>query len=266
MHALISSRKGRFVAALATAALAALLGVSTASATVTTTNLVANGGFTANAAGFDNYPYYVGGTGNNPPNPPSITDWTSVNGSSAVPAKFGTGVNFAPASISGTAPFGPGSFVFAFLQGAGTSIYQDVSGLTVGQTYSVSYLAAGENHQGLTGTNDNLEQLTASITNGSQVDGSLVSTDSLSTSTMNNIWFTQQLFGFTASAPTETLTFLNSSPASIDSAVDVSSVVIDPIGSAPGPVSVPEPASGLLLLPACAGALLLRNRRRLRRA
>ncbi len=259
MYTLFSSRKGVFAAALAAAALMAILGVRSASATVT--NLVANGNFTANAAGFDNYPYYVGGTGNNPPNPPSIADWVSVNGNAGAPS-VGTGVNFAPASISGTAPFGPGSFVFAFLQGTGTSISQPVSGLTVGQSYSVSYVAAGQNSQGRTGSNDNLEQLTASIANGSQIDGSLVSTDSLNTNTMNNIWFTQQLFGFTASASTETLMFANSSPTTIDSAVDVSSVVLDPLTTAP----VPEPASWMLLLSACGGGLLLLNSRRLRRA
>ncbi len=254
MYTLTHSRKGLFVAALATAALPIMLGVGSASATVT--NLVANGDFTANAAGFVNYPYYVGGTGIDPPNPPSITDWTSVNGTSGAPT-VGTGVNFAPASTGGTAPFGPGSYVFAFLQGAGTSISQAVGGLTVGQAYSVSYAAAGRNSQGR--TNDNPEQLTASITNGSQVDGTLVSSD---TTNMSNIWFTEQLFGFTASASTEKLTFLNSSPATLDTAVDVGSVVIDPISTAP----VPEPASWMLFVSACAGGLLLLNPRRLRRA
>ena len=259
MYTSISSRKGTFVAALAAAALAAMLGVNTVSATATTTvtNLVANGDFTANAAGFDNFPYYIGGTGNNPTNPASITDWVSVNGNSGAPST-GTGVNFAPGSsgLPATAPFGPGSFVFAFLQGAGSSISQAVSGLTVGQSYTVSYLAAGRMDS--SSANDAQEQLTASVTNGSQVDGSLVSNDSTN---MTSNWFTQQLFGFTASASTETLMFANSSPSTFDTTVDVGSVVLDPITSA-----VPEPASWMLLLSACAGGLLLLNPRRLRRA
>lgn len=177
MGASIFSRNGSFMAAVAAAALAAMLGVKPASA-ITVTNLVSNGNFTVNAAGFMNYPYYVGGTSAiNPPNPASIADWVSVNGALGS-LHDGTGLNFAPAAISGTAPFGPATLVFAFIQGAGSSLSQAVSGLTVGQSYSVSYLAAGRNSEGANPTDDPQEQLTTSISNGTRVDGSLVSNDS----------------------------------------------------------------------------------------
>ena len=255
MYMSISSRKGAFVAALAAAALAAMLGVKPASATTTVTNLVANGDFSANAASFAS-PGYVGGS-----NPASITDWVSVDGNSTGGTN-GTGVNFAAGSGSG-APFGPQSgFAFAFLQGAGTSISQAVSGLTVGQAYSVSYLAASRYDPNtvtpITQADLDAQALTATITNGSQTDGSLMSTDSNTAAgtVMTPNFFELQLFGFTASAGTETLTFTNSSPSTYDTTVDVSGVVIDPINSA-----VPEPAT-LVLVGVMGVGLLLGARKR----
>ena len=255
MYTSISSRKGAFVAALAAAALAAMLGIKPASATTTVTNLVANGDFSANAASFTTFPGTVGGG-----NPATITDWASVNGTAGAPTNA-TGVNFAAGSGSG-APFGPQSgFAFAFLQGAGTSISQAVSGLTVGQAYSVSYLAASRYDPNtvtpITQADLDAQALTATITNGSQTDGSLMSTDSNTAAgtVMTPNFFQLQLFGFTASAGTETLTFTNSSPSTYDTTVDVSGVVIDPINSA-----VPEPATLGLLALGGLGLLLLKRR------
>ncbi len=260
MYASISSRKGTFVAALATTALTAMLGVNSASAT-TTTNLVANGDFTANAANFQTFPGYTGGTGN----ASAITDWTTTVGYATTTDN--TGINLLSQGGNGSpAAFQPQNFVFAFMQGAGTGLFQQIGGLTVGQAYSVSYLAASRYDPSSTVTSADLtaQALTASVTNGSQTDGSLVSngTNTAPGTVMVPNFFKLQLFGFTASATSEMLSFTNSSPATFDSAVDISGVVIDPINSS----AVPEPASWMLLLSACAGGLLLLNPRRLRRA
>ena len=259
MYTSISSRRGTFVAALATAALTAMLGVNSASATATT-NLVANGDFTANAADFQQGVGYTGVTGN----ASAITDWTTTVGYAATTDN--TGINLLSNGGNGSpAAFQPDNFVFAFMQGTGTGLFQQINGLTVGQAYSVSYLAASRyNNPTITSAQMEQQALTATVTNGSQTDGSLTST-STNTATgtiMGPGFFQLQLFGFTASATSETLSFMNSSPASFDSAVDISGVVIDPINYA----AVPEPASWMLLLSACAGGLLLLSPRRLRRA
>jgi hypothetical protein len=256
MYALISSRKGAFVGALATAALAAILGVQPVSATTTVTNLVANGDFTANAADFQTFPGYTGGSGN----ATAITDWTTVAGYAA--STDNTGINLLSNGGNGSpAAFQPQNFVFAFMQGAGTGLFQQISGLTVGQAYSVSYLAASRYDPSSTITSADLtaQALTASVTNGSQTDGSLVSngTNTAPGTVMVPNFFELQLFGFTASATSEMLSFTNSSPATFDSAVDISGVVIDPINSA----AVPEPASWMLLAASVGGLLVLRPRR-----
>lgn len=261
MYTSISSRKGALVGALATAALVAMLGVKPVSATTTSvTNLVANGDFTANAADFQTSPGYAGATGN----ATSITGWTTIIGDGNYTNNVG--INLLSSGGTGSpAYFQPQNFVFAFLQGAGTGLFQQLNGLTVGQAYSVSYLAGARYDPSNTVTSADLaaQALTATVTNGSQVDGSLTST---STNTapgtiMVTNFFEGQLFGFTASATSETLTLTNSSPTTFDSAVGISGVVVDPISSA-----VPEPASWMLLLSACAGGLLLLSPRRLRRA
>ena len=259
MYASISSRKGTFAAAVATAALTAMLGVNSASATAT--NLVANGDFTANAGNFQTFPGYTGATGN----ASAITDWTTTVGYASTTDN--TGINLLSQGGPGSpAAFQPQNFVFAFMQGAGTGLFQQIGGLTVGQAYSVSYLAGSRNDPSSTITSADLtaQALTATVTNGSQIDGSLTSngTNTAPGTVMVPNFFELQLFGFTASATSEMLSFTNSSPATFDSAVDISGVVVDPIGSA----AVPEPASWMLLLSACAGGLLLLNPRRLRRA
>ena len=261
MYTSISSRKGAFLGAVATAALVAILGARPASATTTSvTNLVANGDFTANAGNFQTFPGYAGATGN----APSITDWTTIIGDGNYTNNVG--INLLSNGGAGSpAAFQPQNFVFAFLQGAGTGLFQQLSGLTVGQAYSVSYLAASRNDPSATVTSADLtaQALTATVTNGTLIDGSLTSngTNTAAGTVMVPNFFELQLFGFTASATSETLTLTNSSPTTFDSAVDISGVVVDPISSA-----VPEPASWMLLLSACAGGLLLLSPRRLRRA
>ncbi len=232
--------------ALATAAMASMLGVSQVSATNTVTNLVANGNFTANAGLFSAFPGYVGGS-----NPASITDWTSFNGNA--PTTDNTGIN-----LDSGAPFSPDTFVFAFMQGSGSGLSQQISGLTVGQAYSVTYLAASRDNGQLTAAQNEAQALTASVASGTQIDGSLMSTSSNTApgTVMVPNFFETQLFGFTASASTETLTFTNTSSSAYDTTVDVSGVVIDPISAA-----VPEPASLAMLGISAVGLLLLKRRR-----
>ena len=262
MYTSIPSRKGALVGALATTALVAMLGVKPVSATTTSvTNLVANGDFTANAADFQTFPGYAGATGN----AASIADWTTIIGDGNYTNNVG--INLLSSGGPGSpAAFQPQNFVFAFLQGAGTGLFQQLNGLTVGQAYSVSYLAGARYDPSNTVTSADLaaQALTASVTNGSQVDGSLTSTstNTVPGTIMVTNFFEGQLFGFTASATSETLTLTNSSPTTFDSAVGISGVVVDPINTA----AVPEPASWMLLLSACAGGLVLLNPRRLRRA
>ena len=242
----IFSYKRAFMAALATAAMASMLGVSPASATNTVTNLVANGNFIDNAGAFGAFPGYVGGS-----NPASITDWTSIIGNA--PTTDNTGIN-----LDGGAPFSPDTFVFAFMQGSGSGLSQQIGGLTVGQAYTVSYLAASRDNGQLTVAQNAAQALTASVTNGSQVDGSLMSTGSNTApgTVMVPNFFETQLFGFTASASTETLTFTNSSSSTYDTTVDVSGVVIDPMSTA-----VPEPASLAILGISAVGLLLFKRRK-----
>ncbi len=246
MYISMFSRKGAFVSALATAAMAAMLGVNPVSAT-SVTNLVTNGDFVDNAGLFSTFPGYIGDGSN----PTSITGWTSVAG--YAPTTDNTGIN-----LDSGAPFSPDTFVFAFMQGTGTSLFQQINNLTVGQAYSVTYLAASRDNGQNTAAQNQAQALTATITNGPQIDGSLMSTaaNSAPGTVMVPNFFETQLFGFTASATSETLSFTNTSPSSFDSTVDIAGVVIDPIAT----TATPEPSAVALIGLGCAGMLLLKRR------
>ena len=94
---------------------------------------VRNGDFSANAAGFTDYPGYVGGN-----NPASVAEWTFSRISDGSMGINGVGL---------WTPFGPGNqsaaTYYGFLQSGGTQFSQDLSGrLQAQRSYRISYLAA----------------------------------------------------------------------------------------------------------------------------
>ena len=92
-------------------------------------SLITNGSFEANS--FTTYPGYVGGDNG------FITGWTSNNNNSGLNPAAGD-----PFDNNGVSPDGGN---VAFLQSAGgstatpTTLYQQLTGLTIGQVYSVSF-------------------------------------------------------------------------------------------------------------------------------
>ncbi|MGC8559530.1 MAG: G1 family glutamic endopeptidase [Phycisphaerae bacterium] len=188
-------------------------------------NYAVNGNFTANASFYSAYPGYDAGTTANPSAP---TDWTALGN---------VGVN-GGGTRQTNSPFAPsnaGSVTFAFLQGAGSSISQQLTGLTIGQKYLVSYAAAARN-------GDTSVDLTASVlgTSGQHINSALAENG-----------FTNESFSFIADASTATLEFLNSSGAG-DLTADVTDVSV---------TAVPEPAT-LALFGICGAGLLLVRRKR----
>jgi hypothetical protein len=97
---------------------------------------VRNGDFAANAAGFTEYPGYIGGGGSNPD---TIDSWVFSNN--------GSGGNAGINGVGLSTPFGPSNQTattyYGFLQQGGTQFSQDLTGRLQGQrSYRISYLAA----------------------------------------------------------------------------------------------------------------------------
>ncbi len=94
--------------------------------------MIVNGSFLANAAGYITFPGYNGGT-----NPASISSWTGF------PDEGGKGLN-GSATTAGT-PFAPtnsGGNTYAFVQGGGGAIYQPIA-LAANTAYTLSIDIAG---------------------------------------------------------------------------------------------------------------------------
>jgi hypothetical protein len=94
-------------------------------------NLVANGDFTANAAGYTTFPGYNGGA-----NPATIASWTGYTDES------GKGLNGALTGFGNV--FGPvndGGYTYAFIQNPG-ALYQFLP-LAVSTTYTLDFDVAG---------------------------------------------------------------------------------------------------------------------------
>jgi hypothetical protein len=117
-------------------------------------NLVLNGDFTANAAGFTAWPGYVGF---NSINPSAITDWGNSVG--------GCGLN---GSATAATVFGPttqnGYSAFAFIQGYVGALTQNLPTLAVNTTYVLSFDVAGRG-----GNNESGELFRVQIGDATQV-------------------------------------------------------------------------------------------------
>jgi hypothetical protein len=215
--------------AMASVAVAGM--VSPAAATI----IVANGGFQDNAADFDTDPGYVGGG-----NPTSITSWTSSVG-------FGHGIN-GPAGASSD-PFYDNGLTstnddVAFIQSGGLTLSQLITGLTIGQTYELTFEYNARNN------------------NDTPRPGLIVSVgdDSVATGQIDPVnvagVFTNPFYGgsllFTAGAASETLTIQKVDIVTGDSTALFDNFEIQ---------VVPEP-SGLALLGFATVALWCCKRRR----
>ena len=168
-------------------------------------NLVVNGNFSANASSFTGWPGYAswtsifGGLETNP----AITGW-SMN-------QFGAGVNgkdtFSTFPTPGPiVPFGPSvqqaspDRNWAFMQGAGTAIYQVIN-VIPGVEYTVSFEAAGRGGDPANGG--------AYAYNGTLgVDAAGVAGGFFSKS-YSDVNFVPDSFTFTTSLPTATIVFQN---------------------------------------------------------
>ena len=206
-------------------------------------NYAINGNFTANASFYSgNNGYDDSGAHTTPtsatPNPSAPTDWTEILAPSST---GGIGVNGDGTRLS-SSPFGPsnaGSVTYAFLQGAGNGISQQLTDLTIGQKYLVSYAAAARN-------GDASVDLTASV-----LGSSGTTLNDLINTTLSQSDFTDESFSFIADASTATLEFINSSGAG-DLTADVTDISV---------TAVPEPAALALLGMGGAALLLVRRKR-----
>ena len=128
-------------------------------------------------------------------------------------------------------------------------VTQTLSGLTVGDTYSLSFWSMS-NHDG----NGFLQDWT--VTFGGQTETSLQTTPNADNST--GTWV-QSLMGFTATSTSQTLTFVATYlPGSVPEMLNLDGVVLQDI------TPVPEPSSWALLLAGLGGALAVARLRRSR--
>ena len=210
-------------------------------------NYAVNGNFTANAAFYSgNNGYDDSGAHTTPtsatPNPSAPTDWTEILAPSST---GGIGVNGDGTRLSSSpfAPLNAGSVTYAFLQGAGNGISQQLTGLTIGQKYLVSYAAAARN-------GETTVDLTASV-----LDSSGTTLNDLINTALADNGFANESFSFIADASTATLEFLNTSGPG-DLTADVTDISVTAEQE-----PVPEPASLALLGMGGAALLLVRRKR-----
>ena len=186
-------------------------------------NLVTNGNFTSNAAGFTNWPGYVGGS-----NPTNIPGWTQISGPAG-----GYGVNGAGTVTSIFGPVNTGGNTFGFIQGTGKTLAQNLPSLAVNTSYILSFLAAARNQSG-----ESNDVFKVQIGDGASVfvtSGNVVAT---------NAAFQNFSYPFTTPASfsgTPSLQLSNASPAG-DHTVDFTSLSVLPANVAS--LVVFTPASG----------------------
>jgi hypothetical protein len=196
--------------------------------------LVVNGDFEADTAGFVVWPGYVGGN-----NPAEIPSWTGTGG---------RGINPVVPGGAGDAPFrdnGGNTTSIAFLQG-NSSIQQVLSGFTVGQDYVLSLDFNSRNCCG--------DFPTAVIMLNDQVAGSSAelfpAPGSVPPVGGANPWYHADI-EFTAPVDTITLTISAAPSAGGDATLIVDNVSVEP---------VPEPSTVCLALAGLALVCVWRRR------
>ncbi|MDA8376420.1 MAG: PEP-CTERM sorting domain-containing protein [Planctomycetia bacterium] len=240
----VISRGGCIAAmALAVAAVAGLAGTASA-------NMIQNGDFSANGASFLVWPGYSGesGTYNGNPytNPAAPTDWTvftvgngtwepGVNGTSGTAPNAAYGAPFTPTTLNL-----PDNSYYGIMQFTGDYLSQTVA-TTAGESYTLSYLAAGRNidSTGLDVLNVVLTDAINSNTITTQVPG------------ISQAQFNPFTLTFTATSASTNVEFLNNSTNS-NNTVEIANVAMAP---------VPEPATLGVFAIGGLGLLLLKRRK-----
>ncbi len=181
----------------------------------TSTSMITNGVFSANATAYTTAPGYSSGV-----NPTAPTGWAASGGDIGV-----NGPDTGFYGDSGYEPFAPKSTAgvsdFSFLQGKGAFIGQTVA-TTRGKTYMLAFDSASRAEYPLAV----LEVILTNETNGSQI--------TTLTPTITDTIFMPFFINFTATSGSTSIEFLNNSLPGIDATVDISNVSL---------VAVPESAT-----------------------
>ena len=226
--------KRSFYLTLLTAAALSSLGKTNASAQ-TTTNLIQNGDFSANAAGFVTFPGYLG-SGSNPTTIPDFVSSSSNGGNVGLngTGTDGAGSAFAPDGYGN--PAFPSPSVFLFIQEAGTAT-QSIN-LIAGDMYTISFLAAPRARNNGTAS--------VTLSNGSNT----IYTTAVPDTSVGGTVFTQITANFTApttltGSSTLMLDNLGGEASSPDFTEDFANLSL--IDNSPPAAAMPEPSTYALL-------------------
>jgi hypothetical protein len=249
----------RQIPSLALAALA-MFGARSAAAQ----NLVTNGSFTQ----FSSTPtssFQFGTAGYTPPQ--TLTDWTSTGynfvflpSSTAATGEYGAlslwSPVSSPASANGFTNASPtgGNFVAADGDYQTASITQTINGLTIGQTYAVSFAWAGAQQSGAGYTSATSDYWTVSLLNTVASTSQSFNTPTVTVAGEGFSGWMNQSFQFTATNTSEELSFLATGTPAVPPFALLANVSM----------TVPEPSGLALTATAIAGLVVLCRRRRVR--
>jgi len=227
--------------ALKILAVVTLLGAASFAATIVNSNFSAVSGNGCGAAyGGNGYVYQVDSAGNScivSGNPQQNLNgalgigWTFADSSAWTPDNgLGDGLTLA------NSPFNPPSFSTpygtfsqaAFLQGAGSSVSQTITGLVVNQTYNLSFLVGSRN---------------ANVDNGTQIVNVIMGGSQIWTSGLlsNGTPFTLENVSFTATSSSEVLEF-----EGVEAGDHTAFITDTKIAATPEPVTLVLFGSGLV--------------------
>jgi hypothetical protein len=213
-------------------------------------NLVLNGGFESTTAGAGQLGYNTEATGWSTSGYNFLFTPGSADTTGAV-GQYGSlylwGPNDGSANgLPATSPAG-GNYIGADGAYQVGAISQTISGLTVGQTYALSFYWAGVQQYGFTG--DTTENWTASLGSQSQT------TTTVTPVSHGFSGWIAQTFDYTATSTSETLSFLATGTPSGEPPFSL----LDGVSLSAVPESATMWVSVFVLLPVC--GLMLRNRR-----
>ena len=224
-------------------------------------DLITNGGFEQTTSGPGQFDYQTKATG-----------WTSASSSynfifgsgtadtTGSPGQYGNIKLWGPGtgSANGLPASSPNGGNFVAADGAFNTgpIQQTISGLTVGDTYAVSFFWAGAQQSGFTGPTT--EQWNVSLGSQSQ------STAVVSNASHGFTGWMQQTLDFTATNSSEVLSFLAAgTPNGVPPFALLDGVSMNDVSSpSPGPSTVPEPATVSLMVVGLLGLSVAGHRRR----